>query len=409
MTKTVDRAVDGLFDDHLLEFDRHCREAAGGLREAGLRLDQDPAATGHLLGLPAVQLLQNTFLPPEYRGGSYLPAGNVASGAWCVEWAIVMERLSYGDPGVVLASPGASLSGGAVLTLGDDAQRDWFFGRLVEAPTWTFFGLTEPAKGSAVIELETKLTSAADGGWRLDGRKRYVGNGSRAQIGVAFCRRAPGPWGIEAVLVDTAEPGFGGEMLPSLGLRGAGISQLTFTGIQVPPERVLGYRRPPSRRGLYGALQTLMRARPTIATMALGVTQAVLDYVGEQRPAPSRHDQWRLDELIDRTAATRRLTYEVAADIDRGTINPHRIGGVKMRAARLAEQTTLLAAELLGPASLIEHPWLEKAHRDVRAFELMEGTSNIHRLSVFQGMLKNDFLPSATPGRANGSSHADRR
>jgi alkylation response protein AidB-like acyl-CoA dehydrogenase len=41
---------------------------------------------------------------------------------------------------------------------------------------------------------------------------------------------------------------------------------------------------------------------------------------------------------------------------------------------------------------LLEHPWLEKTYRDVRAFEIMKGTTNPHRLSIFQGLLKDAFL-----------------
>jgi alkylation response protein AidB-like acyl-CoA dehydrogenase len=84
----------------------------------------------------------------------------------------------------------------------------------------------------------------------------------------------------------------------------------------------------------------------------------------------------------------------VAADIDHGLVNSHRIGAVKVEAARLAEEATLLAADLLGPASLVEDRWLEKTYRDVRAFELMEGTTNLHRISVFQGLRKGTFLNS---------------
>jgi alkylation response protein AidB-like acyl-CoA dehydrogenase len=72
---------------------------------------------------------------------------------------------------------------------------------------------------------------------------------------------------------------------------------------------------------------------------------------------------------------------------------------VKLEAARVAEEITMLAARLLGPASLIEHPRLEKTYRDVRAFEIMEGTTNLHRLSVFQGLLKGTAMTSwVSPG-----------
>jgi alkylation response protein AidB-like acyl-CoA dehydrogenase len=381
-----------MLDDRLRALDRHCRDVAPELCKPGEALDRDPDLIDAFLEVPAIEFLRQVFTPQRYRAGAGLPVGVQVSGTSCAEWVILMDRLSYADPGVVLASPGPSLSGGAVLTLGDQAQLDWYFGRLAAAPTWTFFGLTEPAKGSAAIELETTLAPHPDGGWVLRGEKRYIGNGARAQVGVVFARRAPGPWGIEAVLVDTADPGLECGLLPTVGLRGARISWLRFDGMRIPPERVLGRDRTPSRRGLHGARQTLLRARPSIAAMALGMAQAVHDYVRAQRPTLGRADRWRLERLADRVAAVRRLVYDVAAEVDRDVVNVHRIGSGKMRAAAVAEDLTLLAADLLGPASLVEHPWLDKAYRDVRAFEFMEGTRNIHRLSVFQGLLKNDFF-----------------
>lgn len=384
-----------LRDSRLLALDAYCREAAGELRKAGEALDRDPWAIGDFLHLPAVSLLRHRFVPPEYRPAIEGPP--VAAGASCREWVIVLDRLGYGDPGTVLASPGPSLSGGAIIALADERQRDWYFSRLAATePAWTFFGLTEPAKGSAALELETRLIPDGDD-WLLDGEKRYIGNGARAQLGVVFCRRAPGPWGIEAVLVDAAEAGFTAELLPSLGLRGAAISRLRFDRMRIPRDRVLGVTRPASRRGIYGATECLLRARPSIAAMALGVTQAVLDYISEHRRSLSHGDQWRMDGVADRAAVLRSLVHEVAAEIDGGTVNMYRIGAVKMRSARLAVAATMLAAELLGPASLVEHPWLEKTYRDVRGLEFMEGTSNIHRLAVFQGLLKGDFFPDRDP------------
>jgi alkylation response protein AidB-like acyl-CoA dehydrogenase len=382
-------------DFGLTEVARYCRGMSAEVRMAGAALERDPDSITTLLDRPAVALMRAAATPERYRGGAEPPDGIALTGTSCLEWTVVLEGISYGDPGLVLGGPGPSLSGAAVTALASETQREMYFSRLA-GPTWTFFALTEPSKGSAILELETRLDPAPDGdGWLLNGEKRYVGNGARAQLGVVFCRRAPGPWGIEAVLVDTSDPGFSGELLPTVGLRGARLSKLRFRDIRVTPDRVLGLDRPPSRRGFYGAMQTLLRCRPTIAGMALGVSQAACDYVREQRPHLPRCDRARLDSLDQRTAAVRRLVYEVAAEIDHGVVNAHRVGAVKMRAAQVGAAATLLAADLLGPASLLEHPWVAKICRDVRGFELMEGTSNVHRLSVFQGLLKNDFFPVA--------------
>ncbi|MCL3999262.1 acyl-CoA dehydrogenase family protein, partial [Streptomyces lavenduligriseus] len=230
-------------------------------------------------------------------------------------------------------------------------------------------------------------------GFRLSGAKRYVGNAAFARLGVVFCRRAPGPLGIEAVLVDTRDPGFRAELIPTVGMRGARISAITLDGVRIEREQVLGYDTlRPSRRGLVGAIRTLQRFRPVLAGTALGLTRAVLDHVRRERPALTGTARDRLEDLRDRLEATRRQNYDIASAIDAGKVRSDRIAGVKTRAAELAERATLAAADLLGPASLLEDPWLGKLYRDARAFEFMEGTGHIQRLAVFQGVAKHTFL-----------------
>lgn len=381
-------------DASLRALDAYCDEAAREFQAAGTRLDRHPDAIDGLTRLPGVQFLQQALLPAGYRSPSPDVSPGLADLAWSAPGLVILfERYAYGDPGIVLASPGPALSGGVIEAIASPEQYDRYFRRLGSAPTYTFFALTEPEKGSAATELTTSLTPVPDrGGWMLNGEKCYIGNGTRAQIGVVFCRRARGPWGIEAVLLDTSSPGFSAEPLPMMGLRGARISRLRFDDVHVPRENLLGSHLLPSRRGLHSATRVLYRFRPGIGAMALGCAQASCDYVLLHRSALRRADQLRLEHMLDRVAAARRLIHRVAADLHRGQVNIHQVGAAKMQATNTAEDATLLAAELLGPAALIEHPWLEKICRDVRAFEFMEGTTNVHRLSVFQGLMKGAFL-----------------
>lgn len=398
--------LDGLdeLDGSVSTLDRYLCEITGDVREIGAALDRDPDAIADYLDTPSVRFGRYAAIPARFWPNQDIPIDVADCLATCLGITLAWERFSYADPNVLLASPGPSLSGGVITALADQDGYDRYFTLLAEQPLHTFFALTEPGKGSAATELETSLTPDGDG-WVLNGEKCYIGNGARAQLGVVFCRRAPGPFGVEAVLVDTDTPGFSGELLATVGLRGARISRLRFDNVRVVLENLLGAHLRPTRRGLRGALHILYRARPGIAAMALGCAQAACDYLVQHEPVTAKPDRLRLESVLDRIAATRRLIYATAADLDRGVVNTHRIGAVKVAAARVAEDATLLAAELLGPASLVEHPWLEKTYRDVRAFEIMEGTANLHRLSVFQGLLKGTFLDE--PIRT-GNGHAAR-
>nr|WP_042193684.1 acyl-CoA dehydrogenase family protein [Kibdelosporangium sp. MJ126-NF4]CEL20846.1 Butyryl-CoA dehydrogenase [Kibdelosporangium sp. MJ126-NF4]CTQ98349.1 Butyryl-CoA dehydrogenase (EC 1.3.8.1) [Kibdelosporangium sp. MJ126-NF4] len=371
----------------LAVLERHCAEIAHELRDPGLALDNDPDVITRYTDLAAVRLQQAMLIPPEYAD-AYRIEGRALRGGSSVAQVVVADRLSYGDPGVLLAAPGPGLSGFVVHALGDADQRCRYFERLTTTPTWTFFALTEHGRGTAAAELQAALRPDGPSRYTLHGAKRYIGNGARAQMGVVFCRRAPGPFGIEAVLVDTAAPGFSGKALTTTGLAGVRLGELELTGLAVTEDMILGAGRKPSRRGLFGAREALTRNRPIVAAMAVGVADAVIDYARAQRRHLSTMDAARLDELASRVHVTRARLREVAATVDAGRPDQHRISATKLTAARLAEEATLLAVGLLGPTALLDHPWLGKTYRDVRGFEIMDGTADLHRLQVFQGVLR---------------------
>jgi alkylation response protein AidB-like acyl-CoA dehydrogenase len=123
--------------------------------------------------------------------------------------------------------------------------------------------------------------------------------------------------------------------------------------------------------------------RIQIGAMAVGTGLAMCDYVaGHRRHAPGA------DLLTARLEAAKELVYDAAAGYDADPDQAYLSSVAKLTGTRLAVEVGRWAAVALGPASLIEHPLLEKWTRDVCAFEFMDGTSNIQRLHVAQGYLK---------------------
>lgn len=373
MTATV-------LDERLEALRDAAREWGTEFRTAGAGLDTDPDGVGELLDLDGVRCLATLLVPEEFGGAGLRLGPHRFHGMTAIERTVVLEELARGDAGLMLASPGASMSGVLVDVLADREQKEWFYGRLLERPTWTFFALTEPDRGSDATALETALTTSPDGGpHRLDGRKKYVGNAARAALGVVFARTGPGPLGVTAVLVDTTDPGFHAEPLESLGLRAARICELTLDGVAVPAERVLGRDRSPARRGMWACVQTFNRLRPGVAAIALGIAAAAHDYV--------RAEGGRLDELGRRIDGVRHLVHLSAIEVDADGSRGHLASAAKAEACRLAEDATLEACGFFGPRARWDHPALDKLARDARGVEFMEGAGNIQKLTVFQGLL----------------------
>ncbi|MBO1417278.1 acyl-CoA dehydrogenase family protein [Streptomyces sp. FH025] len=366
---------------------RYVRQWADDLRAGALELDRDPDAVHRYLDLPAVRFLAGHLTPPEWDRTGPEAGSGPAHGLATLERVLVSEELARGDAGMMLGSPGASMTGVLLGVLGSQAQKDWVYGRLAERPRWTCFALTEPDRGSAIGEMTTTLTPVGDGSYLLDGEKRYVGNAARADVGAVFARVAGTErLGVLAVLVDTADPGYRAEPLPTLGLRGVQLCRITFDRVHVPAERVLGAHLSPTRRGMWGIVSVFNRLRPSVAAIALGVARAAHDYIGDNRKELRGAERDLYEELGRRIDGARRLTYRAALAVDHKPSDGYLASAAKARACEVAEEVTLRAPGFFGPGARLDHPLLDKLARDARGVEFMEGTRNIQKLNLFQGL-----------------------
>ncbi|WP_432828448.1 acyl-CoA dehydrogenase family protein [Dactylosporangium sp. CA-092794] len=360
------------------------REFADMLRPTVLPVDRDPSLARTLLdsGLPWRQLMG---LPAEYNPDPLRVGGRAVYLDKAVEQVTVLEELARVDAAAVLAQPGPSMSGFVVSELADRKQYERYFTRLAEAPTWTFFGITEPTHGSDPASMTTAVRPDGAGGYHLTGTKRFVGNGARAGIGVVFARRRPGPLGIGAVLLETDRPGFTGVPLETLGLRGLQLSELQMRDVPLTDDDLLGRDRSATRQGMWAAVRTFNRYRPVVSALALGVAQAAYDYAVEHGTRSTKDG--RLAGFAERLNGTRTLILAAARSADRDAADGTLASAAKIRATRLAEELSIAAVDCFGPGARWDHPLLDKYVRDARAFEFMEGTSTIQRLNLAQAYL----------------------
>ncbi|MEV5577226.1 acyl-CoA dehydrogenase [Streptomyces parvus] len=361
-------------------------EAAADLRGRALSVDADPAAMERHFDSFGFRLIRTLTTPVEL-----LPADSrevvLTPEHKCLETAVAVTEIARGDAAMLLACPGPGLAGVVVDLLGSPEQRARFHGRLADGRTWSFFAMTEAERGNDATALQTRLDTDGDG-YLLNGSKRYVGNAARGGIGVVFARTGRSPMSIRAALVEPGHPGWHGAPLEMIGLRGAYLSELAFTGVPVPEDALLGAHLPVTRRGIWGAVRTFNEMRVQIAALAAGTTLAMAEYVRDHTPGMSAPQG--LDTVLGRAEAVRRLVCEAAARVDSAPERSYPSSVAKLAANDLAMRTARWAARALGPAGLVEHPLLEKWTRDVCGFEFMEGTANIQRLNVEKGYRTGD-------------------
>ncbi len=135
--------------------------------------------------------------------------------------------------------------------------------------------MSEAGAGSDVVGMKLKAEKSGNG-YRLNGTKFWITNGSEADTLVVYAKTGEGSRGITAFLIEKDMDGFSiGQKVDKLGIRGSPTAELVFDDCFVPPENVLGEEN----RGVEVLMSGLDYERTVLAGIQIGIMQACLDVV----------------------------------------------------------------------------------------------------------------------------------
>lgn len=307
---------------------------------------------------------------------------------------IATEEMAWGCPAIALSLPGAGLGGPPVQSSGTPEQKERFLSIFTkDKPRWGAYALTEPEAGSDASGIRT-TAQKVDGGYVLNGQKIFITNGGRASWVVAFATvdRNLGRAGQRAFVVEKGTPGFSCTRLAEkMGLRANETAELLFEDCFVPQENLLGgeelYSASDNKpSGFQVAMKTFDSTRPIVAAMAIGIARAAYEYtvdlVKKEYPKQGRlyHEAAEiLAEAEQDIYAARLLTWEAAWKADVGQANAKEAAICKAVAGKMALDVCSKCLELLGPIGLDGH-LVEKLYRDVKVFDIFEGTNQVQHL-----------------------------
>src|SRR3954467_1797926 len=207
--------------------------------------------------------LTGLYVPTEYGGQGLSQTGYCRVSE---EFAQIDATLS------VIMGVHQSIGMKGIALFGSDEQKARFLPDLAAGRKLAAFALTEPAAGSDVKGIETRAERQADGSWRLDGMKHYIGNGSKAGVLVTFAKTGDDEY--TAFILESDTEGFEvGKRFDTMGLRGNDLRELHFNGIRVPPENVLGE----VGEGFKLAMHVLNNGRLSLGTGSVGGAKRLLD------------------------------------------------------------------------------------------------------------------------------------
>jgi alkylation response protein AidB-like acyl-CoA dehydrogenase len=324
--------------------------------------------------------------PEEYGG----------AGLDMLAYAIAVEEIARacGSTAITLAAH-VSLGCGPVAQNGTDEQKRRFLTPMAKGEAIGAFGLTEPNAGSDSAGTETRAEKVK-GGWKVNGSKIYITNGSVAKYVTFTARTEPGKStrGIAAFIMETSTAGFKvGKREKKMGLRGSDTVAISFEDCLVSEENVIG----DPATGFKTFMRTLTGGRISIGALALGLAQGAYEH--SLRYAKQRHQfgqpiasfqaiQFMLADMAVKIEAARLLVYRAAKLKDMGQEHVKEAAIAKLFASEAGNWVTDKAIQIHGGIGYCRDIPVERMHRDVKLMEIGEGTSEIQRLVIAREILR---------------------
>jgi alkylation response protein AidB-like acyl-CoA dehydrogenase len=321
--------------------------------------------------------------------GLTIPESHGGSGGDHLTYCLVLEELGRGDSSVRgIVSVSLGLVAKSIFGHGTAAQRAEWLPRLCSGADLGCFALTEPDTGSDAAALSTRAT-AVPAGWRLDGAKMFITNGTWASVALVFARTGgPGPGGISAFLVPLPAEGLQvTEIHGKLGLRGQATAMLSFDDVFVPSAALLGA----AGQGFKIAMSALAKGRMSLAAGCVGIIQGCLNaavgYAREREQfgrkiAGFQLVQQLIADISVEADAARLLTWRVADLIDRGLPFATESSTAKLFASEAAVRAANAALQVFGGYGYVDEYPVGKYLRDARVTTVYEGTSQIQKLII---------------------------
>jgi acyl-CoA dehydrogenase len=278
-----------------------------------------------------------------------------------------------------------------------EEQKQEYFPKLLDGAIASFC-LTEPDSGSDSAGMKTRAVKDGDF-YVLNGTKRYITNGPRAEFYLVMARtsveKLPGNAHVSGFLIPRDTPGLSvGKHDKKMGQRGAITSDVVLEDVRVPASALLGGVE---GKGFKTAMKALDGGRLSVGATAIGYSRRILEsalrYATERKAFGETIGNFQLVQAM--LADSRMELYAAECmlrDASKRSANGEKISTeaacLKAFASEAAGRIADRCLQIYGGAGYMAEYEAERFYRDVRVYRIYEGTTQILQTVIAKAMIK---------------------
>ncbi|KIZ17552.1 acyl-CoA dehydrogenase [Streptomyces natalensis ATCC 27448] len=277
---------------------------------------------------------------------------------------------------------------------GTAEQRETLLSATCRGERIAALAISEAGAGTDLRHLLTRAEPAGDDGYRVNGQKCYVANGSQAGFYVTLVKTREtshdrGLTGVSLLVIDADAPGVTRTAQPMTGWRSADVCRVDFDDVLVPADRLVG------RRDL--ALMHLMKGldfeRLVAGLLAVGgvghclelLNRFVREHQVKDVPLASHQAvRHRVAELNSDLALIRTYAYHAAWLHSIGSLDTHTASVLKLKATELAVTAAQTCVQYHGARGYLDDATASRLYRDAMAGTIAAGASELLRDMIFE-------------------------
>ena len=305
-----------------------------------------------------------------------------------LEHVIAVEEVSRASASVGLSyGAHSNLCVNQIRRWGTEEQKAKYLPKLISGEHVGSLAMSEVGAGSDVVGMKLRADAVA-GGFRLNGTKFWITNGTYADTLVVYAKTGEGSKGITAFLIEKDMAGFSiGQKIDKMGMRGSPTCELVFDDCFVPEENVMG----PLHGGVGVLMSGLDYERVVLAGLQLGIMQACLDtvipYLRERKQfgkpiGAFQLMQAKVADMYVALQSARAYVYAVARACDAGQTTRFDAAGAILLASENAFRVSGEAVQALGGAGYTKDWPVERYLRDAKLLDIGAGTNEIRRVLI---------------------------